>query len=61
MLNALHDGLSLTESAALHRRSVKTISTHKRNMMRKLGAVSDAELFQLPPERVVQADQRIRA
>lgn len=60
ILHYLYDGLSLMDIAALQRRSVKTISAHKRNVMRKLGARSDAELFQHPPDRVTQADHRTR-
>lgn len=47
-------GLSLTEIAALCHRSIKTISAHKCNGMRKLGVRNDAELFQLPLGDIVQ-------
>lgn len=47
VLNHLLAGLSPTEIAALCHRSIKTISAHKCNGMRKLGVNSDAELFQL--------------
>ncbi|MFV8869991.1 LuxR C-terminal-related transcriptional regulator [Serratia fonticola] len=46
-------GLSPTEIAALFHRSIKTISAHKCNGMRKLGMGSDVELFQLSPANTV--------
>lgn len=47
VLAHLLTGLNLTEIAALCHRSIKTISAHKCNGMRKLGMGSDVELFQL--------------
>ncbi|WP_260515796.1 response regulator transcription factor [Serratia fonticola] len=43
----LFSGLSLTEIAKLFNRSIKTISAHKCNIMRKLGVHCDAELFRI--------------
>ncbi|WDD91522.1 response regulator transcription factor [Burkholderia sp. FERM BP-3421] len=37
-------GLTLTDIAQMHGRSIKTVSTHKHNAMNKLGLKSDAEL-----------------
>lgn len=39
------NGMSITELALHLNRSIKTVSTQKSNVMRKLGLVSDAELF----------------
>jgi two-component system, NarL family, captular synthesis response regulator RcsB len=37
-------GMTLTDIAQMHGRSIKTVSTHKHNAMNKLGLKSDAEL-----------------
>jgi two-component system, NarL family, captular synthesis response regulator RcsB len=37
-------GMTLTDIAQMHGRSIKTVSTHKHNAMTKLGLKSDAEL-----------------
>lgn len=45
VLKYLLQGLSLSKIASLLHRSIKTISAHKCNGMRKLGARNDSELF----------------
>lgn len=47
VLRYLLNGLTLGQIAALQHRSIKTVSTHKCNAMRKLGAMNDFELFSL--------------
>jgi two-component system capsular synthesis response regulator RcsB len=60
ILQNLLAGLSLTEIASLSHRSVKTVSAHKCNSMRKLGVCNDLELFRfsqksgLLPSRVIK-------
>lgn len=46
VLEHLQQGMSVSDVADLLHRSVKTISAHKCNSMRKLGVRNDAELFQ---------------
>lgn len=46
VLEHLQRGMSVSDVADLLHRSVKTISAHKCNSMRKLGVRNDAELFQ---------------
>ncbi|MFV8868058.1 LuxR C-terminal-related transcriptional regulator [Serratia fonticola] len=46
VLEYLQQGMSVSDVADLLHRSVKTISAHKCNSMRKLGVRNDAELFQ---------------
>lgn len=45
VLEHLQQGMSVSDVADLLHRSVKTISAHKCNSMRKLGVRNDAELF----------------
>lgn len=45
VLSHLFAGLSMADIAALYHRSIKTISAHKCNSMRKLGVDNDADLF----------------
>ncbi|HGM5490683.1 TPA: LuxR C-terminal-related transcriptional regulator [Serratia fonticola] len=45
VLNYLLQGMNLSTIASLLHRSIKTISAHKCNSMRKLGARNDSELF----------------
>lgn len=45
VLEYLQQGMSVSDVADLLHRSVKTISAHKCNSMRKLGVRNDAELF----------------
>lgn len=52
VLTHLFSGLSLTDIALLSHRSIKTISAHKCNSMRKLGVRTDAELFQMSQAEV---------
>lgn len=47
VLEYLHAGLSVTQTAARVNRSVKTISTQKRTAMRKLGLKQERDIFQL--------------
>ncbi|CAI2040434.1 Transcriptional activator protein BglJ [Serratia fonticola] len=47
VLNYLFAGFSVKNIATLKNRSIKTISAHKRNSMRKLGACNNAELFHI--------------
>ncbi|WP_159377977.1 response regulator transcription factor [Pantoea dispersa] len=47
ILEYLHSGMSVTETAARVNRSVKTISTQKRNAMRKLGIKRNRDIYQL--------------
>lgn len=47
VLRYLFNGLTLGQIAVLQHRSIKTVSTHKCNAMRKLGAMNDFELFSL--------------
>ncbi|MFQ0830812.1 LuxR C-terminal-related transcriptional regulator [Serratia fonticola] len=56
ILTHLLTGLSVTDIATLFHRSIKTISAHKCNSMRKLGVNSDAELFQLSYANVALTD-----
>ncbi len=56
ILTHLLNGLSVTDIATLFHRSIKTISAHKCNSMRKLGVNSDAELFQLSYTNVALTD-----
>lgn len=46
VVNYTRQGMSLTEISQLTRLSVKTISTHKRAIMRKLGMKSNSEFYQ---------------
>ncbi|CAI2142514.1 Capsular synthesis regulator component B [Serratia fonticola] len=46
VMSHLFAGLSMADIAALYHRSIKTISAHKCNSMRKLGVDNDADLFQ---------------
>ena len=39
-------GLSVSEIAARHHRSIKTVSSHKISALRKLGLACDAELIE---------------
>lgn len=45
ILEGLLNGSSVTQLANQFRRSVKTISTHKRNIMKKVGAETEVEFF----------------
>ena len=47
VLKHLVKGLSVSDIAVMMHRSTKTISAHKCNSMRKLGARNDSELFRL--------------
>lgn len=47
VLTYLYEGLSLSDIACQLNRSLKTLSTHKRNAMHKLGVETDAGLFLL--------------
>lgn len=47
VLEYVFRGISLSHVAIELQRSVKTLSAHKRNAMRKLGVDTDAELFSL--------------
>ncbi|KFK93997.1 MULTISPECIES: response regulator transcription factor [unclassified Serratia (in: enterobacteria)] len=47
VLTFLFNGMSLREIAELQHRSIKTISAHKCNAMRKLQVKNDSELFSL--------------
>lgn len=47
VLTFLFNGMSLREIAELQQRSIKTISAHKCNAMRKLQVKNDSELFSL--------------
>ncbi|MFI8417432.1 LuxR C-terminal-related transcriptional regulator [Serratia sp. NPDC078593] len=47
VLTFLFNGMSLRQIAELQRRSIKTISAHKCNAMRKLQVKNDSELFSL--------------
>lgn len=47
VLSFLFNGMSLREIAELQQRSIKTISAHKCNAMRKLQVKNDSELFSL--------------
>jgi two-component system capsular synthesis response regulator RcsB len=46
VMSHLFAGLSMADIAALYHRSIKTISAHKCNSMRKLEVDNDADLFQ---------------
>lgn len=46
VMSHLVAGLSMADIASLYHRSIKTISAHKCNSMRKLGVDNDAALFQ---------------
>lgn len=52
-------GLSMGDIAELYHRSIKTISAHKCNSMRKLGVSNDAELFQVLRRDIVLAGSAI--
>ncbi|WP_273543328.1 LuxR C-terminal-related transcriptional regulator [Serratia fonticola] len=58
VLSHLFAGLSLTDIATLFHRSIKTISAHKCNSMRKLGVRTDAELFQMSQADVERVTYR---
>lgn len=47
VMSHLFAGLSMAEIASLYHRSIKTISAHKCNSMRKLGVDNDAALFHI--------------
>ncbi|WP_394517073.1 LuxR C-terminal-related transcriptional regulator [Pantoea sp. SGAir0175] len=47
IIEYLHSGMSVTETAARVNRSVKTISTQKRNAMRKLGIKQNRDIYRL--------------
>jgi two-component system capsular synthesis response regulator RcsB len=47
VMSHLCAGLSMADIATLYHRSIKTISAHKCNSMRKLGVDNDAALFQV--------------
>ncbi|HGM5490610.1 TPA: LuxR C-terminal-related transcriptional regulator [Serratia fonticola] len=47
VLHLLFGGLSMVEVAKRLKRSIKTVSAHKRNSMHKLGVYDDIELFAL--------------
>lgn len=55
VMTHLFAGLSVTDIASLCNRSIKTISAHKCNGMRKLGVRNDAELFQISHSDFLQA------
>lgn len=40
-------GFLITSLAQIHKRSVKTISDHKRSLMKKVGAQTDMDLFKI--------------
>lgn len=56
VMSQLFAGLSMADIAALHHRSIKTISAHKCNSMRKLGVDNDAALFQILHRDIALAD-----
>lgn len=45
-------GVSLTTLACIDGRSIKTISHHKRNLMRKFGIITNMELYRLAKEHL---------
>lgn len=55
VMTHLFAGLSVTDIASMCHRSIKTISAHKCNGMRKLGVRNDAELFQISHSDFLQA------
>ncbi|MFT2793756.1 LuxR C-terminal-related transcriptional regulator [Serratia sp. T13T92] len=56
VMSHLFAGLSMADIAALYHRSIKTISAHKCNSMRKLGVDNDADLFLRLRRDIVLAD-----
>lgn len=61
VLKHLFNGMDLQQIAGMKQLSIKTISAHKCNAMRKLGVLSDSELFVLLKnifdERMVRHDE----
>lgn len=57
VLRLLQEGIRLTDIAVQCHRSIKTISAHKCNIMRKLGVRNAVELFCLPPVPIVEQDR----
>ena len=47
VLRGLMEGFSITSLAQIHKRSVKTISSQKRSLMKKVGAQTDMDLFKI--------------
>jgi two-component system capsular synthesis response regulator RcsB len=56
VMSHLFAGLSMADIAILYHRSIKTISAHKCNSMRKLGVDNDADLFQRLRRDIALAD-----
>jgi two-component system capsular synthesis response regulator RcsB len=59
VMSHLFAGLSMADIAALYHRSIKTISAHKCNSMRKLGVDNDADLFQRLRRDITLADNAL--
>lgn len=49
VLQLLHKGHSMTQIARMINRSIKTVSAHKRNIMKKYHVINDIQLFAVNP------------
>ncbi|WP_431225819.1 LuxR C-terminal-related transcriptional regulator [Serratia sp. L9] len=47
VFDSVMKGVSLTTLACINGRSIKTLNHHKRNLMRKLGVITNMELYRL--------------
>ncbi|HAU5565780.1 TPA: response regulator transcription factor [Serratia fonticola] len=47
VFTGLMNGFSITSLAEIHGRSIKTMSSHKRSLMKKMGARTDIDLFRM--------------
>ncbi|MFV8849448.1 hypothetical protein [Serratia fonticola] len=52
VFDSVMKGVSLTTLACLDGRSIKTLSHHKRNLMRKFGIITNMELYRLAKEHL---------
>lgn len=52
VFDSVMKGVSLTTLACLDGRSIKTLSHHKRNLMRKFGIITNMELYRLAKDQL---------
>jgi DNA-binding NarL/FixJ family response regulator len=52
VFDSVMKGVSLTELACIEGRSIKTLSHHKRNLMRKFGIITNMELYRLAKDQL---------
>lgn len=52
VFDSVMKGISLTTLACLDGRSIKTLSHHKRNLMRKFGIITNLELYRLAKDQL---------